>query len=126
MKDLLLGIKRDFIKSAWRERGDCCAPDREALFQREGDNFHFRGLVNKTTKGVTAQHVVMSDSVVKAVYTIEDRLVFLIETKPGAVVRQEMESSPHSRLHEEWGSGPRHGTVVVVRLSGVRALVASK
>jgi hypothetical protein len=47
----------------------------------------------------------------KAVYTIEDRLVFLIETKPGAVVRQEMRAARTADRTKsvEWAEA-RHGS----------------
>lgn len=109
---VLLGIQRGFLESAWRDRGLLLSPHRRPFFQRDGGKLHFWNFSDgHQSFGSVGQHVFISDGVVTGVLAGEGHLMFIVETKPGAIVRQELRVGHANGFNKglEWAEA-RHGS----------------
>lgn len=88
---VLLGVQRDFLETAWREKGLLLSPIRRPFFQREGGNLHFWNFIDNDPRfGSVGHHVVIKDGVITGAFPFQGHMAFMVETKPGAIVRQEL------------------------------------
>jgi hypothetical protein len=90
---VLLGMQRNFFESG-RDRGLILEPNRRPIFQRDGEQLHFWNFSDAQTKiGTIGHHVVISAAEVKTVLATDGLLIFEINLKPGAVIKEEFRAS---------------------------------
>lgn len=108
---VLLGVQRDFLESASKEKGLLLSLNRRPLFQNTNGKLHFWNYSGKHPQyGSLAQHVTIEGKVAK-VSAQGGHLSFEVTTEPGAIVLQESRWGHANNFTKglEW-AGARHAS----------------
>jgi beta-lactamase superfamily II metal-dependent hydrolase len=117
---VLLGARqaRSFLEFAWKAEGALRRPDGHILFHRSGDDLHFWNLLEgESGKAPVAHHAVIHGGSIVDAYASEGRARFIVETRPGSVVRREVRLGPTGGFSRglEWATAyyARDGAVLI-------------
>jgi beta-lactamase superfamily II metal-dependent hydrolase len=109
---VLLGTRRHFLQSAWRDDGLLRTPDGMIAFKRVDDELHFWNFL-PTAGGVSGlgQHVVVHGGKIIDATVDEGSLRFVLSVEPHSLIREELRiaRTQHFSAGLEWAKA-RHGS----------------
>ena len=118
---VLLGSEKESRRAAWLKDGRVVLPDGRLVLRRQGDDLHFWSFNDDSEAlGFVGQHVVISKAKIANIEAIRGRLRVLVETEPGAVIRQELRvsKSPGRPQGADWVEA-RHSDESLIAAKGI-------